>query len=53
MFKVYKNNKLIGTFDKDIDAACCACNNMGSIDDKIEVYGPKSDFIHFKLDKDR
>ena len=49
MFKVYLNNKLIGTFEKDIDAAICACNNQKERTDKVDVYGPKSDFIHFKL----
>lgn len=49
MYKVYKDGVLIGTFDNDTGAAICACNHKRDREDKIEVYGPKSDFIHFEL----
>ena len=49
MFKVYLNDKLMGSFKIDMDAALLATNLTvsGTLNDNIEVYGPKSDYIHF------
>ena len=51
MFKVYEDNKLIGTFEQDIDAAIFATNKTVKVPlgVQIEVWGPKTNFIHFNI----
>ena len=51
MFKVYLDNKLIGEFKCSYEAAIFAQNKdmYLPIGVNTEVWGPKTDFIHFNV----